>query len=335
MKKNNVKVSVLMACYNASKYIKNTIYSVLSQTYEDFEFVIVDDGSKDNTVDIIKKIKDIDGRIILIEKKHSGLANSLNVGIKASKGDWIARIDADDICRADRLNVQFDFANNTNNVVFVGSDCIEFDCNSYAYNSIVTKYPVSNSSLVNSLQTVRKFPPHSSAFFLKSAAMKVGCYRERFKLSQDRDLWLRLSEVGSIFSISKPLVLIRNHGGQLSKTNTNMHQKIYAIMATVSYFIRKDKITDPLNSDKLEYIEFEQWLWRKLKQKGVVDRVNIVNDANNRSILFSRSQKVLFYIKHVFTQPPSLFTILKDRFFGSKIPFDLSIEWKYDKNIKS
>ena len=96
--------SVLMSVYNGQRYLGAAIDSILAQTFQEFEFIIVDDGSTDNTESLIRAYSD--SRIRLISKPNTGLADSLNVGLEAAKGTWIARIDADDISEPQRLERQ-------------------------------------------------------------------------------------------------------------------------------------------------------------------------------------------------------------------------------------
>ena len=97
----NPAISVVMSVYNGEKYLHDSIDSILSQTFKDFEFIIIDDGSTDNTLKIIKGFKD--PRIVFISRKNKGLAESLNEGIKKAKGTYIVRQDADDISNEDRI----------------------------------------------------------------------------------------------------------------------------------------------------------------------------------------------------------------------------------------
>ncbi|MCH7802039.1 MAG: glycosyltransferase family 2 protein [Chloroflexi bacterium] len=93
-----------MSVYNGQRYLGAAIDSILAQTFQEFEFIIVDDGSTDNTESLIRAYSD--SRIRLISKPNTGLADSLNVGLEAAKGTWIARIDADDISEPQRLERQ-------------------------------------------------------------------------------------------------------------------------------------------------------------------------------------------------------------------------------------
>ena len=114
-------ITVLMSCFNAARWLEESINSVLKQSYTDFEFIIVDDGSTDNTLDIIYRFAATDSRIVVITKSNSGLSDSLNVGLKIAKGEWIARLDADDVCEPTRLEKQAELAFANSNLVFIGT----------------------------------------------------------------------------------------------------------------------------------------------------------------------------------------------------------------------
>ena len=102
----NPAISVVMSVYNGEKYLRDSIDSILGQTFKDFEFIIIDDGSTDSTLKIIKDYRD--PRIVLISRKNKGLAESLNEGIKKAKGTYIVRQDADDISNEDRIKKLFE-----------------------------------------------------------------------------------------------------------------------------------------------------------------------------------------------------------------------------------
>ena len=122
------KISVAMGVYNGSKYIREAIKSILNQTYTDFEFIICDDCSTDNTIEIIQEFIKQDNRIILVgNETNSGLAFSLNNCIAKSKGEYIARMDDDDVSLPDRFKIQVEFLENNPNYAFVGGCAKLFD----------------------------------------------------------------------------------------------------------------------------------------------------------------------------------------------------------------
>jgi len=100
-------ITVLMPAYNAGSYIREAIVSILEQTYTDFELLIVNDGSTDNTISVVMSFND--PRIVLVNKDHHGIAAALNTGLRLCDTYYIARFDADDICMPDRLEKQFNF----------------------------------------------------------------------------------------------------------------------------------------------------------------------------------------------------------------------------------
>ena len=142
------QVSVVMSCYNASKTLAEATDSILKQTFRDFEFIIVDDGSADNTLEILKKYQQDDNRISIIANNHNlGLAASLNVGIKSAKALLIARMDADDIAFPNRLEEQVDFLRQYPNVDILGTGIIQMTQMGEKESSRLLPEPVSYTHL--------------------------------------------------------------------------------------------------------------------------------------------------------------------------------------------
>lgn len=123
MKTEIIFLSVVLSTYNDEKYIAEAIQSILDQTYPYFEFIIVNDGSTDSTLNIIKSFKD--DRIVLIDKPNTGLIDSLNTGVRAAKYDWIARMDGDDIAEPYRFEEQVKAIKR--DIVLVSSQCSIID----------------------------------------------------------------------------------------------------------------------------------------------------------------------------------------------------------------
>ena len=168
-------ISVLMPCYNSEKFIRRSIDSVLSQSISQFEFIIVDDGSTDNTVSIIKSYKDDRIRLIKIPFNH-GIANALNTGLKACKNKYIARMDADDVCLKDRFEKQSNFLDKNNDVVAVGSSVINFD---QAGNEVQISYPKTHKEIILNLLLYERTLCHPSVMFRKSVVLNGAKYNEK------------------------------------------------------------------------------------------------------------------------------------------------------------
>ena len=113
------RISVIMPVYNSEKYVSFAIKSILNQTYRNFEFIIVNDGSTDNSEKIILLYKD--QRIIYRKKEHTGISDTLNFGLKIARGEWIARMDSDDISLSDRLEKQMKYIQNNREISVIST----------------------------------------------------------------------------------------------------------------------------------------------------------------------------------------------------------------------
>ncbi len=248
----DIKISVLLCVFNGHKSISRAIKSILKQDFKEFEFLIINDGSTDNTKDIIYKFLEIDSRIKYFFKEHTGLTNSLQYGLQKASGEWIARIDADDYSEFNRLSKQIKFVENNRNVVLLGSNFSLVKGKRIIHKSNLLS---NHSFLVNNLKRSRGFFPHSSAFFSRKKAIQVGGYRKSFYKAQDHDLWLRLSETGEIACCKEDLVLVYDHQDRITNRLSGYPQYIYALAAIVSYFARKEKVyrlESKINRDEIE-----------------------------------------------------------------------------------
>ena len=234
MNKNSRKITVLMPVHNGRKYLRDAIESILNQTYEDFEFLIINDGSTDNTLHIIKSY--VDSRIKLINnKKNIGLIKSLNKGIKRSKGEYIARMDADDVSFKNRLQTQVDFMEKHKDIGVCGSWAKTF-----GEKNELWKAPVENIDI----KTMMIFDSpliHPSVIMRKSIIKEYPNYRR----AEDYGLWVELMDKTKFYNIPECLIKYRLH--KLTK-----QQKQNKLKATL--IIRKtalDKVGVKLNRKEL------------------------------------------------------------------------------------
>jgi glycosyltransferase involved in cell wall biosynthesis len=202
-------ISVVMSVYNGEAYLHESINSILLQTFTDFEFIIVDDGSTDNSLSIIKSFSN--ERIVLFSQQNSGLARALNNGIKLAKAPLIARMDADDIALPERLQKQYDFMQEFPDCVACGSwaDVIDKDGNYvYTRETIVDRIEIKNffrKSISNKLPSTPFF--HSSVMFRIKAFNQVGGYKEYMRRAQDVVLFNKMSSIGDCYNL--PAVLLK------------------------------------------------------------------------------------------------------------------------------
>ena len=212
-----------MPCYNAENFISDAIQSVLSQTFGDFEFLIINDGSTDRTHELVKSFRD--ERIVIIEQKNQGVAVALNNGLKKARSPYIARFDADDICFADRLEKQYHFMISNPECVVVGSGA-EYIDNSGNY--IFTHFP-----LVTTHEEIQQLPYnlcpfiHASVMYKKDLISKFG-YNINAHSFEDHMLWLQIKHMGKMYNMPEPLINVRLNPGSLTmderKRSKEFHQ---------------------------------------------------------------------------------------------------------------
>lgn len=198
----DVLISVVMPVYNAQKYLDEAIQSILNQTYKNFEFIIINDGSSDESLNIIQKYKKQDERIVLINRQNKGLVYSLNEGIKISKGKFIARMDADDVSFNNRLELQLKFMLE-NDLDICGGDFVYMDENGGDISiSIVAK---TKDEIAIAMTNTIAFA-HPSVMIKKEFLLKNNLlYRD--KKAEDIDLWARMYNCGAKFGNVNAIVL--------------------------------------------------------------------------------------------------------------------------------
>ena len=203
------KISVIMGVYNCKNYelLKRSVYSILNQTENDFEFIICNDGSKNNTLELLNSIAAIDSRIkILSYSKNCGLNHALNKCLSISKGTYIARQDDDDESKPDRLQKEVAFLEQHPEYSFVGSNADVFDDN-----GIWGKYHVEEKPTKKSFYWTNPFA-HPTVVFRKDALKSVNGYREskETRRCEDYDLFMRLYAKNLLgYNIQESLYLYR------------------------------------------------------------------------------------------------------------------------------
>lgn len=319
-------ITVLMSVYNGERWLDEAILSVLNQTFADFEFIIVNDGSTDASLDIIKRRAREDPRIKVIDKPNSGLSDSLNVGIKQARGEWIARLDADDLCEPQRLERQYELARSEPALVLIGTGLRQID--EQGRPGKVFRYPRSHSRLVSHLTTARKFFAHSSAFYRTKAFRKLGGYRSRIRRAEDWDFWLRLSEVGLLACIEEPLVQMRQHAAQISREAGGRSSLLDSCIAITSYWLRRAGHTDPVAGNENDYDSFYAWVQENLHKQRIFD---YYDDLSHMKKNIGRTTGALGRLASegiaLMRQPGLSCRYLRHRLFGETLPRRLAQEW--------
>ena len=206
-------VTVLMSVYNGEDFLAEAIESISDQTFKDFEFLIVNDGSTDKSSEIVSHFVRKDRRIRLIDQDNKGLVAALNRGLKEARGTLIARIDADDIAYPNRLEKQVAHMTENPEIIASGSSITLIDTQGQIMRQI--KYPVTKDKVRKQMMKGSKLA-HPAVMMRRAVVLKVGAYREVCRPADDYDLWLRLLEVGEIDNLQEPLLYYREHDNKMS-----------------------------------------------------------------------------------------------------------------------
>jgi len=210
------KVTVLMSVYNGQQYLAEAIESILGQTFQDFEFLIINDGSTEPVDQLIGSYKD--DRIVLIAQENLGLTRSLNKGLNLARGSYVARMDSDDVSLPTRLQTQVAEMDRDGNLALVGCffDVVDEHGNLIERKELITD-PVYR---LWRLQFHNNYG-HGSVMLRKEAILAIGMYNEILRYAQDYDLWSRLSTKSNTKMIPEALYRYRmvTQGGQASVAN--------------------------------------------------------------------------------------------------------------------
>jgi len=224
------KISVIMPVYNCAPFLRECIESVLNQTYSDFEFLICNDNSTDDSLSILSEYAKSDSRIrILTNKVNLGCTKTLNVLLNEAKGEFIARIDGDDICYPKRFEKQLDVFNSNSDVslVFTSSNLVDEKskilCESWRPKKLKTI--LSLLPLINLIQ-------HPSVMFKKEIVLSCGMYNENILKGQDHNLWLRLKKQGRRFFYLNEILIARriNFSSVSYSTHFNYNILLFDVM---------------------------------------------------------------------------------------------------------
>jgi glycosyltransferase involved in cell wall biosynthesis len=223
-------VSVIMSVYNGERYLREAIESTLKQTFRDFEFLIINDGSTDGTAEILKSYHD--PRIKIINnKKNIGLTKSLNKGLRFAKGEYIARQDADDVSAPYRLEKEVNFLETHRNYAVVGTfvkilneDSEVIACLDRLTEDIQIRERLGTDNCIT----------HGSAVIRKKCLLDRGFYDESIVRAQDYELWLRLSEKYRLANIPEYLYMWRKHNENIEAKHI-AEQKISVILAMIKH----------------------------------------------------------------------------------------------------
>jgi teichuronic acid biosynthesis glycosyltransferase TuaG len=208
------KVSVILVIYNSGKYLEDSIKSVLQQNYDNIELIIIDDGSKDNTAEILKKFND-DGKTVIQLREHTGNVGKLrNDAIKISKGEIVAFIDGDDVWEPGKITEQVKFISSYGMICANGVTIDEEGktISNLYFRDLTRDFDISMPDLIGNNCVLT-----SSVMMKKSIIEDAGYFDESVGIrGEDYILWLNAKKITEIKFIARPLIRYRRHGANLS-----------------------------------------------------------------------------------------------------------------------
>jgi glycosyltransferase involved in cell wall biosynthesis len=271
------RISVLMPVYNNDRYVADAVDSILNQTVDDFEFIIVDDGSTDQTSAILSQYENRDARIRVIRRSNGGIVSALNEGLAFCGGEYIARMDGDDIAYSNRFALQMDYLDKHPDCVVVGGIFMGID----EEGKTLGPYRF----VRNKVTSFRTFPiqvaltVHPLAMIRKQALLALGGYRATFPHAEDYELFLRISKYGRVHNLNEILLNYRNHEQSVSRRHVELQEMAmaYAELAALSAYRNALDVVKPQMSfdearhalDRMfprqlieAYVEFR--IWRRI-----------------------------------------------------------------------
>jgi glycosyltransferase involved in cell wall biosynthesis len=280
------KISVIMCVHNGEKYLNRAVDSILYQTFEDFEFIVIDDASTDSTNNILSKYKD--NRLRIFRNTHQmGLYKSSNIGLRQAFGDYIARMDADDISLPERLEKEKKFLDENPDYALVGTCYFIIDQSDRILDKAGIHF---TNEDIQKIMLIGNCFGHGTTMFRRDCIEKVGFYNEEFKYSGDYDLWLRISERYKVCNLNEFLYKWRMHDQGISQAH-HTEQDSFAEKARLYAVSRriKEHFQD-LSKEQEELIEF---LEKQYKEKEYsISRLQAeITEGQSKILLLEKQYK--------------------------------------------
>jgi glycosyltransferase involved in cell wall biosynthesis len=261
-----------MAVYNASAYVREAIASICAQTFRGFDFILIDDGSTDSSLAILREFAARDPRIRLVSRPNVGLAKTLNEGLELAGGRFIARMDADDVAMPDRFQKQLDYLREHPECVCVGSRVRLIDpCGSPLRE---TDHKLTHDEINDELLAgIGWAIVHPAATMRRDAVVAVGGYREQYNCVEDLDLFLRLSEIGKVANLPDVLLEYRQHFQSVNYTRHEQQRRLKESVVREAYQRRglpMPRKWEPAGRSMHTHAgQLQAWAWSALKRGNV------------------------------------------------------------------
>lgn len=224
------KVSVIIPTYNRARFVGEAIDSVLAQTYKDYEIIVVDDGSTDNTQEVLKHYGH---KIRYFRQENKGISAARNLALEKARGEYIAFLDDDDLWLPEKLEKQIDVLERNPDLAFVASETHVIN----GKGEIIDRFKRGKGD-VETFENLRQqyFVPMLTTVVRRKCLDSVGGFNPSLPICQDHDLWLRLAKIYKFRYIDVPLAKYRMHANNITK-NLDQYLRDHLVIATASEFV--------------------------------------------------------------------------------------------------
>ena len=251
------RVSVVMAVCNGQRFVGEAIESLRTQTLEDLEVIVVDDGSSDATPRLVQTLAAEDDRIRLHVQRHAGYPAALNTGRRLAKADYVGVLDADDLAEPGRLERQVGFLERHPEVGVVGGALLLVTADGRPF--YIAAYPVAPAEVHDALKS-RSPLGHTCVLMRREVLEEVGGYRDSFPLAEDYDLWLRISERHALANVPDIVGRYRIHGANGSLVGIRQQAASMAAARVTAAAAQESEWRAPEAAERAES-ELELSLW--------------------------------------------------------------------------
>ena len=266
-------ITVILPVYNAERYIASAVNSVLAQTFTDFELIVVNDGSTDGSLAILQSIAAGDPRVKLISRPNTGYVAALNEALALATGEFIARMDADDLCLPERFAKQIDYLRAYPEVVLLGTHVAQMDDQGRVIGPM--KDVAFGHEAIDAALLRRGWPIVHPAVMMRTAAVRaLGGYLPELCPNEDHDLFLKLAEVGRLENLPEVLVHYRKHAA--SESTTKRDKSVGLISRIIVDACRRRKIPVPTEAGADSPAappepvdQHRDWAWQAVKHRNI------------------------------------------------------------------
>jgi glycosyltransferase involved in cell wall biosynthesis len=286
-------VSVIMSVYNEKLYLRESIESILAQTFADFEFIIIDDGSNDCTWQILIEYANRDTRVKLVKNNNNiGLTKSLNKGLKLAQGEYIARIDGNDISLPERLEIEVEHLHDHNNIGLLGT--AYYLMNSKGQFTDIHYPPQTDTEIRWRMLFDNAFCNSTIIFRRKLLDFTDGFYDETIVYAQDYDLWFRLLKHTRATNLSIPLV-----GYRILESGISRHKRYEQMLFSSAIRVRQLNTLIP----KYQFTQFEldtlqHWYYNMLPSQLNQQELRLCRVILRIIRAFKKQQNIYFEFTH-------------------------------------